>query len=78
MALSGKFLWILNMNTEAAEIAFSKHALAMDATGVCIRTSAKWFPDTIERFHDLGMKVYAWRWPRTPARKRRPISSPRS
>jgi len=63
MALSSKFLWIVNMNTEAAEIAFSKHALAMDATGVCIRTSAKRFPDTIKRFHDLGMKAYAWRWP---------------
>lgn len=63
MALSSKFLWIVNMNTEAAEISFSKHALAMDATGVCIRTSAKRFPDTIKRFHDLGIKVYAWRWP---------------
>jgi hypothetical protein len=63
MALKSKFLWIVNMNTEAAEISFSKHALAIDATGVCIRTSAKRFPDTIKRFHDLGIKVYAWRWP---------------
>jgi len=43
------------MNTEAAEIAFSKHALAINATGVCIRTSAKRFPDTIKRFHDRGI-----------------------
>jgi hypothetical protein len=63
MALSSKFLWIVNMNTEAVETSFSKHALAISATGVCIRTSAKRFPDTIKRFHDLGMKVYAWRWP---------------
>ena len=67
MALSSKFLWIVNMNTEASEISFSKHALAIDATGVCIRTSTKRFPDTIKRFHDLGLKVYVWRWP--PATK---------
>ena len=54
MALSSKFLWVVNMNTEASEISFSKHALAIDATGVCIRTSAKRFPDAIKRFHDLG------------------------
>jgi hypothetical protein len=63
MALARKFLWIVNMNTDAAETAFSKHALAIDATGVCIRTSSTRFPDTIKRFHDLGMKVFAWRWP---------------
>src|SRR5258707_13834610 len=63
MALKSKFLWIVNMNTEAVETSFSKHALAMNATGVCIRTSSKRLPDTIKRFHDLGLKVYAWRWP---------------
>jgi hypothetical protein len=63
MALKQKFLWIVNMNTENSEAQFSKHALAMDATGVCIRTSATRFPDAIKRFHDLGLKVYAWRWP---------------
>jgi hypothetical protein len=63
MALARKFLWIVNMNTDAAEQQFSKHALAIDATGVCIRTSSKRLPDAIKRFHDLGMKVYAWRWP---------------
>jgi hypothetical protein len=63
MPLTQKFLWIVNMNSDAAETAFSKHALAMDATGVCIRTSSTRLPDTIKRFHDLGLKVYAWRWP---------------
>jgi hypothetical protein len=63
MALSRKVLWIVNMNTPAVETAFSKHALAIGATAVCIRTSSRMFPDTIKRFHDLGMKVYAWRWP---------------
>lgn len=63
MSLQRKVLWIVNMNTEAVETAFSKHALAIDATAVCIRTSATRFPDTISRFHDLGLKVYAWRWP---------------
>jgi len=63
MSLTSKFLWIVNMNTETSETAFSKHALAIGATGVCIRTSSKRFPGTIKRFHDLNMKVYAWRWP---------------
>jgi hypothetical protein len=51
------------MNTDAAEKQLAKHALAIDATGVCIRTSSTRLPDAIKRFHDLGMKVYAWRWP---------------
>ena len=63
MSLTSKFLWIVNLNTETSETAFSKHALAIGATGVCIRTSSKRFPGTIKRFHDLNMKVYAWRWP---------------
>jgi hypothetical protein len=63
MALKKKFLWTVNMNTEAAERAFAKHALAINATGVCIRTSAKRFPDAINRFHGIDMQVYAWRWP---------------
>jgi hypothetical protein len=67
MPLTEKVLWIVNMNTDAAETAFSKHALATGATTVCIRTSSTRFPDTIKRFHDLGIKVYAWRWP--PATK---------
>jgi len=67
MPLKRKVLWIVNMNTDAAETAFSKHALAIDATAVCIRTSSTRLPDTIKRFHDIGIKVYAWRWP--PATK---------
>jgi len=63
MALTQKILWIVNMNTEGLEVAFSKHALAIGATTVCIRTSSKRLPDAIKRFHDIGMKVYAWRWP---------------
>jgi hypothetical protein len=63
MALKRKYLWIVNMNKDSVETLFAKHALAMDATGVCIRTSSTRFPDTIKRFHDLGMKVFAWRWP---------------
>jgi hypothetical protein len=63
MALARKVLWIVNMNSDAVETAFSKHAMAIGATTVCIRTSSTRFPDTIKRFHALGMKVYAWRWP---------------
>jgi hypothetical protein len=63
MALKRKILWIVNMNKDSAETLFAKHALAIDATAVCIRTSSTRYPDTIKRFHDLGLKVYAWRWP---------------
>jgi hypothetical protein len=63
MALNRKILWIVNMNTEASETSFAKHALACGANTVCIRTSSKRFPDTIARFKRLGMQVYAWRWP---------------
>jgi hypothetical protein len=63
MPLARKVLWIVNMNTDALETAFSKHALAIGATAVCIRTSSTRLPDTIKRFHDIGIKVYAWRWP---------------
>jgi hypothetical protein len=51
------------MNTDASEKQFAKHTLAIDATGVCIRTSSTRLPDAVKRFHDLGVKVYAWRWP---------------
>src|SRR5262249_39002393 len=67
MPLARKVLWIVNMNTQASETAFSKHALAIGATAVCIRTSSTRLVDAIKRFHDIGMKVYAWRWP--PASK---------
>src|SRR5260370_5173957 len=65
MALKSKFLWIVKMNSESAETAFAKHALAIGATGVCIRTSSTRFPQTIGRFKKLGMTVYAWRWPQS-------------
>jgi hypothetical protein len=63
MPLRTKVLWTVNMNSEAAEKQFAKHALAIGATAVCIRTSATRLEDSIKRFHDIGMKVYAWRWP---------------
>jgi len=64
MALATKVLWIVIMNSEATEKSFAKHALAIGATAVCIRTSSTRLPDAIKRFHDIGMKVLAWRWPK--------------
>jgi hypothetical protein len=69
MPLAQKFLWIVNMNTDAAETAFAKHALAIGATGICIRTSSKRFPQAIGRFKKLRMTVYAWRWPQSVSSK---------
>jgi hypothetical protein len=63
MPLTNKFLWIVNMNTEAVETSLAKHALAIAATGVCIRTSSTRLPGAIGRFKALNMKVYAWKWP---------------
>jgi hypothetical protein len=63
MPLARKFLWIVAMNKDAEETAFAKHALAIGATGVCIRTSSTRLPSAIARFKALNMKVYAWRWP---------------
>jgi hypothetical protein len=63
MALTRKVLWIVNMNTDASETSFAKHALACAADTVCIRTSSQRLPDAIQRFKKLGMSVYAWRWP---------------
>jgi hypothetical protein len=67
MALASKVLWIVDMKSDAIETAFAKHALAIGATAVCVRTSSKRLPDAIKRFHDIGIKVLAWRWP--PASK---------
>jgi hypothetical protein len=63
MALARKFLWIVNMDSEETETSFSKHALAIGATGVCVRTSSKRLPRSIANFKNLGFEVYAWRWP---------------
>jgi hypothetical protein len=69
MALARKVLWIVDMNSDAKETAFAKHALACGANSVCIRTSSKRLLDAIARFKALGMSVYAWRWPSVvPAR----------
>ena len=63
MALKRKVLWIVNINAEAVETAFAKHALARGADAVCIRTSSKRLPDAIARLKGIGFAVYAWRWP---------------
>ncbi len=51
MALTRKVLWIVNMNSDATETAFAKHALACGANTVCIRTSSRRLPDAIEAGH---------------------------
>jgi hypothetical protein len=63
MGLARKVLWIVNMNTDASEKSFAKHALACAADTVCIQTSSNRLPDAISDFKKLGMSVYAWRWP---------------
>ncbi|MBZ9765525.1 hypothetical protein LB526_01960 [Mesorhizobium sp. CA6] len=63
MALVKKTLWVVDIKTEAAEKMFAKHALAVSATAVCIRTSRSRLQGAIDRFHKIGMEVYGWRWP---------------
>jgi len=63
MAFTRKVLWIVKMNTAAAEDAFAAHADAAGIDTVCIRTSSTRLPGAIDRFHQLGKTVWAWRWP---------------
>lgn len=63
MALAKKTLWVVDIKTEAAEKMFAKHALAISATAVCIRTSSGRLEGAIDRFHKIGIMVYGWRWP---------------
>ncbi|MDB5610732.1 MAG: hypothetical protein JWP25_7632 [Bradyrhizobium sp.] len=63
MTLAHKYLWTVNMDTQAAETQFAKHALAIGATGVCIRTSSSRLAASIKNFKQLGLRVYGWRWP---------------
>src|SRR5258708_29176207 len=67
-----KVLWIVDMGAPATEKRLAKHAKDADVGIVCIRSSNARLPDGIKRFHELGMQVYAWRW---PAVKPQPNSS---
>src|SRR5262245_48354471 len=57
-----KVLWIVSMNA-AGETRLAKHARDCGVHAVCIRTTNDRLPDAIGRFHQLGLQVYAWRWP---------------
>jgi len=63
MALAHKYLWIVKMDTQVTETQFAKHALAIGASGVCIRTSSTRLATSIKNFKQLGLRVYGWRWP---------------
>ena len=62
-AFDSKILWTVNMPTAAAENQLLQHAIAAGCTGVAIRTSNDRLPAAISRFHQNGLKVFAWRWP---------------
>jgi hypothetical protein len=51
------------MDNDADEKRFTQHAQAADADTVCIRTDSPQLPGAIGGFHQLGMKVWGWRWP---------------
>jgi hypothetical protein len=63
MTITKKVLWIVSMDNPADEKRFSQHVGAAGIDTVCIRTDSPMLPDTIGRFHALGKKVWAWRWP---------------
>jgi hypothetical protein len=63
MAFGRKVLWIVSMDNDADEARFAQHAKAAGIDTVCIRTDSPQLPGAINRFHQLGMKVWAWRWP---------------
>jgi len=63
MAIVKKVMWIVGMNSDADEQAFAQHVNAAGIDTVCIRTTTSRLPDAVGRFHKLGKKVWAWRWP---------------
>ena len=63
MPLQRKVLWVVDVNSESREDSFAAHAAAAGCDTVCLRTTSKRLPQAIGRFHQRGMKVYAWRWP---------------
>lgn len=58
MALA-KALWAVTMDEDA----LLNDARACGAYAVCVRTTNDDLPSAIERFHQAGLLVYAWRWP---------------
>jgi hypothetical protein len=62
-----KTLWIVSMS-QAAEARLLKHAQAMGADAVCIRTDNTRLTGAVGRFRQKGIKVYAWRWPAVVAK----------
>jgi hypothetical protein len=63
MAFTRKVLWIVSMANNADEKRLAQHAKAAGIDTVCIRSDSPQLPDAIGRFHTLGFKVWAWRWP---------------
>ena len=59
MAFAEKVLWVVNFNSLDW---LTGRAQAAKATAVAIRTDNSFDP-AIKKFHDLGIKVYGWRWP---------------
>jgi hypothetical protein len=50
-------------NTAAAENALFSRAAAAGFEVICVRSPSKRLPGLIDRAHQAGLKVYAWRWP---------------
>jgi hypothetical protein len=54
-----KVLWVVNYDDLSW---FVERAQFVNATGVAIRTDNN-LEAALERFHDVGIRVYGWRWP---------------
>lgn len=59
MAQKEKILWVVHYDNVNDFIAQAQNA---GATGVAIRTDNN-MVKAIQRFHDVGIKVFGWRWP---------------
>jgi len=62
--MTTKILWSVGLPDPDALLL---HAQKMGMAGVCIRSSNANLPGAIEKFHDAGIAVYAWRWPAVQA-----------
>lgn len=58
-----KVLWVVDMKSAASQARLLADAKAMKASHICVRSDNATLPAAIGKFHAVGLKVFAWRWP---------------
>jgi hypothetical protein len=60
--LNVRALWIEDLDNAADQQSVADNIKAMNANVVCVRTSSQLLPGLIPQFHQMGIRVYGWRW----------------